>query len=77
MFERDSATGRLTSLGRFKTEARPREFSLTPDDRFVIVCGQDSGQLQASRIGNDGKLTQTDTLKVGESLLWVIVDELE
>jgi 6-phosphogluconolactonase len=76
MFARDDSTGRLSSLGQFATEAKPREFSITRDNRFVVTCGQDSGRLQAARIdAADGTLTLTDTLKVGASLLWAIVDD--
>ncbi|NIS33577.1 MAG: beta-propeller fold lactonase family protein, partial [Actinobacteria bacterium] len=35
--------GMLTALGTVDTEARPREFDVSPDGRFVVVAGQDSG----------------------------------
>jgi 6-phosphogluconolactonase len=66
--------GSLTALGNAFTEARPREFDVSPDGRFIVVAGQDSGFLQSFRIEPDGMLTMVDRLQVGDDLRWVIID---
>ncbi len=69
-----AADGTLTSLGTVPTEARPREFALSPDGRYVIAAGQDSGFLQSYRVEASGELTSLDRIEVGPDLRWVIID---
>lgn len=66
--------GTLTSLGTVETEARPREFAVSPDGRFVVAAGQDSGFLQSYRVEASGELTRVDRLDVGPDLRWVVID---
>ena len=41
------------------TPATPRGFGLSADGRWLVCAGQKSGTLNAYRIGQDGKLTDT------------------
>lgn len=68
------AAGALTLMGTAETEARPREFDVSPDGRFVVVAGQDSGFLQSYAVEDDGRLTSVERLEVGPGLRWVIID---
>ncbi|MCC7539628.1 MAG: beta-propeller fold lactonase family protein [Deltaproteobacteria bacterium] len=68
------ADGTLASLGTVPTEARPREIDVSPDGRFVVACGQDSGFLQSYRVEPDGRLASVARLRVGDELLWAIID---
>lgn len=69
-----AADGTLTTLGTVETEARPREFAMSPDGRFVVVAGQDSGFLQSYRVEASGELTSVDRIDVGPDLRWVVID---
>lgn len=71
---RIASDGTLTSLGTVSTEARPREFAMSPDGRYVIAAGQDSGFLQSYRVEASGELTSVDRIEVGPDLRWVIID---
>ena len=71
---RIESDGSLVLLGTTPTEARPREFDISPDDRYLVAAGQDSGYLQSYRIEDDGSLTSIDRLQVGGDLRWVIID---
>jgi 6-phosphogluconolactonase len=66
-FAVDSATGRLTAIGRVSTEAVPSAFGLDPVGRFVFAAGTASGRLAAYRINQDtGALTPLTTYAVGQ-----------
>ena len=71
---RIEANGSLTTLGATTTEARPREFAISPDQQFIVVAGQDSGFLQSYRVDANGDLTSIDRLELGGDLRWVIID---
>ena len=73
MFALES-NGRLRSLGHVSTEAGPREFDVSPDGRFLVVAGRDSGFLQSYRVLRDGTLTSVDRLRVGNNLRWVVIE---
>ena len=71
-FSIDGSTGRLTSVGQFRTEKTPRSFNVDPTERFLIVAGQGSGRLAAYRLdGKSGRLSHLKTLDVGRSPSWV------
>lgn len=71
-FRIDPQTGRLTSIGRFPTEATPRSFNISPDGRFLVAAGQGSGKLASYRRDRKtGKLTRLDTYEVGRGPSWV------
>ena len=69
-----NADGELTFLGTEPTAAVPREFDISPDGRFLVAAGQESGFLHSYRIGDDGMLAAVDRLEVGADLRWVIID---
>ncbi|MCB9598512.1 MAG: beta-propeller fold lactonase family protein [Sandaracinaceae bacterium] len=66
------ADGRLTFLGTTPTEARPREFELTAGGGYLLALGQDSGSMSVYRIEDDGDLTSTSRVALGDGLLWAI-----
>ena len=70
------ASGAMTPRDYTPTEARPREFAVSPDGLFLIAAGQDSGNLAVYRIDpDDGSLTRIDTVAVGPTPMWVeIID---
>jgi 6-phosphogluconolactonase len=50
IFAIDASTGRLSALGHQSTQgANPRHFGLSPDERFLIVANQTSGNLVVMR----------------------------
>jgi 6-phosphogluconolactonase len=66
-FAVDSATGRLTAIGRASTEAVPSAFGLDPAGRFVFAAGTASGRLASYRINQEtGALTPLTTYAVGQ-----------
>jgi 6-phosphogluconolactonase len=66
-FAVDSATGRLTAIGRVSTEAVPSAFGLDPAGRFVFAAGTASGRLASYRINQEtGALTPLTTYAVGQ-----------
>jgi 6-phosphogluconolactonase len=72
-FAIDEKTGRLTSLGTFKTERTPRGFAISPDDRFLVAAGQSSKRLAVYRIRVDGRLEPIGTYAVGKAPWWVMI----
>src|SRR6202008_3834598 len=44
-FAIDARAGTLTALGQTPTEKTPRSFDVSPDGRFVLAAGEDSGKL--------------------------------
>ncbi len=66
-FAVDTATGRLTAIGRVSTEAVPSAFGLDPAGRFVFAAGTASGRLASYRINQEtGALTPLTTYAVGQ-----------
>ncbi|MEM7604793.1 MAG: beta-propeller fold lactonase family protein [Myxococcota bacterium] len=57
------------------TEARPREFELTPTGHLLFALGQGSGAIQSYRVEADGSLTPSSRLMLGDGLLWGIFIE--
>lgn len=72
------ADGSLTFEGTTPTETRPREFDPSPDGRFLVVAGQDSGFAASYAIdgggGGGGDLTQVDRLDLGADLRWIAIE---
>lgn len=68
----DRVTGRLTSIGQFKTETTPRQFSITPDGRFLIAAGQGNGYLKVFRIESTGALQAVSRYEIGRAPWWVL-----
>ena len=72
-FAIDRTSGRLTSVGTFRTERTPRGFAISPDDRFLVAAGQGSNRLAIHRIGADGRLQRVGTHPVGKRPWWVMM----
>ncbi len=61
----DTKTGKLTSLGNFSTRGTiPRNFAISPDNRFLIVANQNSDNLLTYKINQDGSLTELNQTRV-------------
>lgn len=60
VFSIDSRTGLLTKVGYTTTGIHPRNFTLSPDGRFIIVAERDSNRIEVfSRNPRTGLLTPT------------------
>jgi len=65
-FSVDRASGSLTPLGHWATQAQPRAFSITHDGRHLLVAGQLSGRLGVHAIdAADGTLRPRGEIDVG------------
>lgn len=74
VFGRD-ANG-IEPRGHVPTQARPREFEVTPEGRFLYAAGQDTGVLASYEIAGDGSLTAGPTYEVGNDPRWVLALDL-
>lgn len=60
IFSQNSETGRLTNVGYQDTGVHPRNFTISPDGRFVLVACRDSDVIQVyKRNPKTGQLTDT------------------
>jgi 6-phosphogluconolactonase len=70
----DPATGLMTFIARYPTEAMPRSFAIDPTGRFLYAGGQRSGRLAAYGIDpGTGRLALLKTYYVGRNPVWVLV----
>ena len=77
-FRIDAASGRLTAIGQFATEATPRSFNVDPTEQFVVAAGQASGQLATYRLNaTSGELSRLATYAIGKSPSWVQIENLD
>jgi 6-phosphogluconolactonase len=63
--------GSLTSIGQFPTEEVPRGFTMTTNDRQLIVAGQAANRLRVYDVAEDGNLTSQQTVVTGGRPWWV------
>jgi 6-phosphogluconolactonase len=71
-FRVDSATGKLSYLGRVTTEKQPRGFNIDPRGRFIVVSGEKSDMLAVYAIdGESGMLNATGRYPTGNGANWV------
>ncbi|MFN9721523.1 MAG: lactonase family protein, partial [Planctomycetota bacterium] len=61
----DGESGKLTRISLTPTEAVPRSFAISSDDRFLYSAGEESGNVACFRIESDGRLTRFDTVESG------------
>lgn len=60
VFEIDEATGAVTKLQSLPVkDGWPRGCGITPDGRFLVVCGLEGGRAFVFSVGEDGRLTDT------------------
>ncbi len=77
-FSVDPKSGKIESIGRFKTGKWPRSFNLSPDNRWVIAAGMRSHDLTTyKRDTKTGKLTKLDVYPTGKTPSWVEIVELK
>lgn len=74
-FRIDPETGgvRPTDPPTTPTQQKPRSFNIHPSGRWLYVAGQDSGNLSAYRIEENGALTLLQEVPVGRGPSWVQV----
>lgn len=70
-FAVNPTTGRLERISITPTEAVPRSFAITGDNRFLYAAGEATGKIACFRIEPDGRLTRFDTLNSGP-ISWCI-----
>lgn len=68
--------GSLAPIGRYSSlGSHPRDFSLTPDDAYLLICNRDSGNIAVyARNATDGSLRDTGHhlwVKAPMCLAWV------
>ncbi|MBT5706430.1 MAG: lactonase family protein [Verrucomicrobia bacterium] len=69
----DQNTGKLTSLGQFKTEAIPRSFTISPSGKWLVVAGQETDHLQSYHIETStGQLIPRQRIQTG-SRPWAVI----
>lgn len=69
----DQETGKLTSLGQFKTEAIPRSFTISPSGKWLVVAGQETDHLQNYLIDTStGRLIPQQRIQTG-SRPWAVL----
>jgi 6-phosphogluconolactonase len=66
----------LTSRGHTETEARPREFEISPRGRYLFAAGRDSNMMASYTRQNDGQLVPGPVYDVGTEPLWVLAVEI-
>lgn len=77
VFAIDQADGSLTLIQNMKIQGRwPRGCALSPDGRFLSVCCHDSDEIITYRIGNDGKLFETECVNDNSSAAYITFCEL-
>lgn len=61
IFSVDAENGQLTSLGFESTRGEyPRNFSISPNNKLLLVANQNTSNITSYQIGVDGKLTYLD-----------------
>jgi len=77
-FSVDASSGMLTLIARYSLEGTPRAFDIDPTGKFIYVGGQTSGKLTAFRIDtSSGNLIRLHTYDAGESLVWVLIVQID
>jgi len=68
----DQSTGALSRIETVDTEGVPRAFAIAPDDSFMLVAGQDTGNISAYAIDHDtGKLAKGVQFEIGPQPNWI------
>lgn len=73
-FSIDTASGALSSIGRFVTEKTPRAFAIDPDGKFLYAGGQGSGRIAAYTINRqNGHLALFAVYDAGKNPVWILL----
>ena len=73
-FALDEASGEPRAIGHAETEATPRAMAITPDGRFLLSAGLDSGRVRAFSIAQGtGVLELLATYEVGARPMWITI----
>lgn len=73
----DRASGALSLIERTLNEGVPRALAIAPDDSFMLVAGQDTGNISAYAIDHEtGKLAKGVQFSVGPQPNWIEMIDL-
>jgi 6-phosphogluconolactonase len=71
-FKIAQATGDIMEIGQYKTEPNPREFDISPDGKYLLAGGEDSGNIIIYKINEDGSLIELNIFQAGSSVTWIL-----
>jgi 6-phosphogluconolactonase len=72
------ATGKLTYVTNFATEAQPRGIRIDPTGRYLIASGEKSDHLSVYKIDQStGKLGEPSRYPVGNGANWIEIVEVQ
>lgn len=72
VFEVNPEDGTVNLRQQAEVEPVPRSFNISPDGKFLVAAGQQSGNLVAFEIDDEGSLLESDRLESGGSPWWVV-----
>lgn len=71
-FQVNKQSGRLTLIGKWKTEEQPRAFQISPDGRHLVAVGQKSHHASIYSISEKtGELKPVQRIATGKNPSWV------
>lgn len=71
-FQVNKKSGRITQIGKWKTEEQPRAFQISPDGRHLVAVGQKSDHASIYSINAEtGDLKLVQSIATGQNPSWV------
>jgi 6-phosphogluconolactonase len=78
LFSVAPATGKLTYVGNFATEAQPRGIRIDPTGQYLIASGEKSDRLSVYKIDQStGRLGEPNRYPAGNGANWVEIVEVQ
>jgi 6-phosphogluconolactonase len=78
LFNVAPATGKLTYVTNFATEAQPRGIRIDPTGQYLVASGEKSDRLSVYKIDRStGKLSEPNRYPVGNGANWVEIVDVE
>ncbi|MBE8718620.1 lactonase family protein [Cellvibrio polysaccharolyticus] len=76
-FRLNKKSGRITPIGKWKTETQPRAFQISPDGRHLVVVGQKSDHASIYSINAEtGELEAVQRIAAGQNPSWIEIIRL-
>ena len=72
-----NTTGKLTSVGRVRTEPTPRVLNIDLSGQYLYSAGLDSGYVSLFKILKNGNLEFVDRYEVGSEPMWIEIVNIE
>ena len=72
-----NTTGKLTSVGRVRTEPTPRVLNIDLSGQYLYSAGLDSGYVSLFKILKNGNLEFVDRYEVGSEPMWIEIVSIE